>query len=56
MISDSDDTLATLAKIIGVIGRADPKTAAIAVSDLIAISRHTVESLPILLKEIEGSV
>lgn len=52
--ADSDNTLATMAKIIGVIGRNDSQTANVAVNDLITMSRRLSESLPIILKEIEG--
>ncbi|KAK6103777.1 PH domain family protein [Brugia pahangi] len=52
--ADSDNTLAIMAKIIGVIGRNDSNTAHIAVDDLIAMSCRLSGSLPTILKEIEG--
>uniref|UniRef100_A0A915PYT4 PH domain-containing protein n=1 Tax=Setaria digitata TaxID=48799 RepID=A0A915PYT4_9BILA len=52
--ADSDNTLATMAKIIGVIGRNDSNTAHIAVDDLITMSCRLSGSLPTILKEIES--
>ncbi|VDM10572.1 unnamed protein product, partial [Wuchereria bancrofti] len=52
--ADSDNTLAIMAKIIGVIGRNDSNTAHIAVDDLITMSCRLSGSLPTILKEIEG--
>ncbi|VDN04493.1 unnamed protein product [Thelazia callipaeda] len=52
--ADSDNTLATMAKIIGVIGRNDSNTAIVAVDDLITMSRQLSDSLPVILKAIEG--
>ncbi|CAG9534872.1 unnamed protein product [Cercopithifilaria johnstoni] len=51
---DSDNTLTTMAKIIGVIGRNDSNTANIAVDDLITMSCRLSGSLSTILKEIEG--
>ncbi|KAM3718394.1 Protein melted [Dirofilaria immitis] len=53
-VADSDNTLATMAKIIGVIGRNDSDTANIVVDDLITMSSQLSGSLPTILKEIEG--
>ncbi|EJD76466.1 hypothetical protein LOAG_16595 [Loa loa] len=52
--ADSDNTLATMAKIIGVIGRNDSNAAHIAVDDLITMSCRLSDSLPTILKEIES--
>lgn len=55
-VADSDNTLSTMAKIIGVIGRNDSNTAHIAVDDLITMSCRLSGSLPTILKEIEGII
>lgn len=56
--SPTQNNLATMAKIIGVIGRStkDSKIADIVVQDLIDLChKSNSQNLPILLKEIEGN-
>ena len=55
--STTQNNLATMGKIVGVIGRAseDEQTATVVVQDLIELCRRcTLQNLAVLLKEIEG--
>uniref|UniRef100_A0A183UNQ0 Protein melted-like protein n=1 Tax=Toxocara canis TaxID=6265 RepID=A0A183UNQ0_TOXCA len=52
--TDCDNSLSMMAKVVGNVGRTDAETAHIAVNDLISMSKRLSESLPIILKEIEG--
>lgn len=52
--TECDNSLSTMAKVVGVIGRSEPETAEKAVCDLVTMSKRLSESLPIILKEIEG--
>lgn len=45
-----------IAKIVGVIGRVDCETANIAANDLIGMCKRRSESMPTILKEIEGII
>uniref|UniRef100_F1KT96 Protein melted n=1 Tax=Ascaris suum TaxID=6253 RepID=F1KT96_ASCSU len=52
--TECDNSLSMMAKVVGNVGRTDAVTAHTAVNDLVVMSKRLSESLPIILKEIEG--
>ncbi|KAE9549824.1 hypothetical protein FO519_006958 [Halicephalobus sp. NKZ332] len=53
--SPSQNTLTTMSKVIGHIGRTSPNMAALAIPDLIELcNKSSMQNLPVLLKEIEA--